>query len=176
MTNPVLESVRETFLSTKNLADRALAQLDDEQLHASLVADGNSVATIVRHVGGNLHSRWTDFLTSDGEKPWRNRDEEFDERTLSRENLLQDWDSGWACLFATLEGLNDGDLEKVVQIRAEDLTVIRALDRQIAHYSYHIGQIVLIARTLRAEKWISLSIARGKSADFNRELFGERGA
>jgi uncharacterized damage-inducible protein DinB len=171
--SPVLDAARETFASTKELGDRALAQLDDSQLHTCLVSGGNSVAVIVRHVAGNMRSRWIDFLDSDGEKPWRNRDQEFAEPDDSREQLLADWNAGWACLFAALDPLTDADLGRTVQIRGQDLTVVRAIDRQISHYGYHIGQIVLIARTICGDRWETLSIARGRSAEYNRDLFGD---
>ena len=173
MIHPVIEAARETFASTKELGDNAIAQLDDAELNKSLVADGNSVAVIVRHVAGNMRSRWTDFLHSDGEKPWRNRDEEFAVPDEPRSELMANWQAGWACLFAALDSLTDADLARSIRIRGQDLSVARAIDRQLAHYGYHVGQIVFIARTLRGERWSTLSIARGKSEDFNRELFGD---
>jgi len=173
MKDPLVEAARETFASTKDLGDKAMAQLGDAELHQCLGADGNSIAVIVRHVAGNMRSRWTDFLHSDGEKPWRNRDQEFAIPDEPRAELLANWQAGWACLFSALDTLTDRDLERTVHIRGQGLSVARAINRQLSHYGYHIGQMVLIARALRGDRWKTLSIARGKSDDYNRELFGD---
>jgi hypothetical protein len=160
-------AIRE-FRRAKALADGAMAQITAEQFFAAPSEGDNSIAVIVKHVGGNLLSRWTDFLTSDGEKPARNRDIEFvvtidDTRQL----LMQQWESGWAALFSAIESLNDADLERTVTIRGEPLTVLQAINRQLAHYSYHVGQIVYVAKHYAGSSWRSLSIPRGRSAEFN---------
>jgi len=158
--------VRE-FHRTKQLAERAVAQLGDAQLHAQLDPESNSVAIIMVHMSGNLRSRWTDFLTTDGEKPWRHRDGEFDAQTLTRDTLLASWDEGWAVLFATLATLTDDDLTRTVTIRGEGHTVLAALTRQLGHYSGHAFQIVFLAKHLAGPAWSTLSIGRGQSAAYN---------
>ena len=156
------------FRRTKSLADGALAQITLKQFFAAPSEGDNSIAVIVKHVGGNLLSRWTDFLTSDGEKPGRNRDVEF-EITASdtQQALMQQWESGWAALFSALEPLGDADLERTVTIRGEPLTVLQAINRQLTHYSYHVGQIVYVAKHHAGSSWRTLSVAKGKSAEFN---------
>ena len=161
--------VRE-FQKTKQLADRAIAQLTDAQLQARLDDDGNSVAMLMQHVAGNLRSRWTDFLTSDGEKPWRNRDAEFEPPAGTRAELLASWEQGWAVLFATLDGLTDDDLPRTVTIRSEGQTVLAALARQLGHYAGHAYQIVFLAKHLQGPAWTTLSIARGQSSAYTDAL------
>jgi len=160
-------AIRE-FKRTKGLADGAIAQITIEQFFAASHHADNSIAVIVKHVGGNLLSRWTDFLTSDGEKPGRNRDNEF--QIVSgdtKPRLLQQWESGWAALFSALEPLSDADLDRTVTIRGEPLTVLQAITRQLPHYSYHVGQIVYIAKHHAGSSWRTLSVPKGKSAAFN---------
>lgn len=159
----VLESIRSEFARYKKLAEGAISQLPDEALSAPGPNDGNSIATVCWHVSGNLHSRFTDFLTSDGEKPWRNREEEFDRRTVSRAELLTKWDQGWATLYASIDALRDEDLSGSVIIRRESLSVHEALHRSLAHTAYHVGQIVYLAKAFRGQDWTSLSIPRGGS-------------
>jgi Protein of unknown function (DUF1572) len=156
------------FKRAKALADGAIAQVTSEQFFAAPSGTDNSIGVIVKHVGGNLLSRWTDFLASDGEKPGRNRDLEF-EITVddSRESLLARWESGWAVLFSALESLRDADLKSVVRIRGEPLTVLQAINRQLTHYSYHVGQIVYVAKHYVGPSWRSLSIPKTKSQEFN---------
>jgi hypothetical protein len=170
MSESYIQLVIREFKRLKSLADGAMSQITDEQFFASPGTDDNSVAVIVKHMGGNLISRWTDFLTSDGEKPGRNRDLEF-EITVddTRQFLMQQWESGWAALFSALEPLNDTDLERTVAIRGESLTVLQAINRQLAHYSYHVGQIVYVAKHYAGSSWRSLSIPKGKSAEFNKK-------
>jgi uncharacterized protein DUF1572 len=156
------------FRRAKTLADGAMAQITSAQFFAAPSENDNSVAVIVKHVGGNLLSRWTDFLTSDGEKPGRNRDTEFEVTTDdTRELLMRQWEAGWATLFSAIEPLSDPDLERTVTIRGEPLTVLQALNRQLTHYSYHVGQIVYVAKHYAGSSWRSLSIPKGKSAEFN---------
>lgn len=157
------------FKRMQSLADRAMAQLSDEHFFAVPSPGDNSVAVIVKHVGGNLISRWTDFLTSDGEKPGRDRDVEFRiEPGDTRERLLQQWTRGWATLFDALEPLGDADMTRTVTIRGEPLTVLQAVNRQLTHYAYHVGQIVYVAKHHCGAAWNSLSIPPGQSVAFNR--------
>ena len=157
------------FKRLKSLGDGALSQISDEQFFACPAAGDNSVAVIVKHVGGNLVSRWADFLTTDGEKPGRNRDAEFQITAEDdRERLLQVWERGWTLLFAALEPLRDSDLGRTLTIRSEPLTVLQAVNRQLTHYAYHVGQIVYIAKHFCGPSWRSLSIPVGRSAEFNR--------
>jgi hypothetical protein len=160
------------FEGNKRLADRAIAQLADEKLRMALDPNTNSIAVIMKHVAGNLISRWTDFLTSDGEKPGRNRDEEFVDTFGSRAELLDCWERGWARLFETLRGLQPADLERTVFIRGEAHTVPLAMSRSLGHACYHIGQIVQLARVLAGDHWQTLTIARGQSEQFNQANWG----
>lgn len=154
----------------KNLAEGAMAQVRDEQLMAALDGEMNSIAVIVKHMAGNMRSRWTDFLTSDGEKPDRNRDTEFMAPPQTREALTEMWEAGWNCLFTALQPLSDADLGRTVIIRGEAHSVMQAINRQVAHYSYHCGQIVFLAKHFCAEEWKSLSVPRGGSAGFNERV------
>jgi hypothetical protein len=158
------------FRFYKKLGERAMAQVTDEQLIAVLDGEMNSIAVIVKHMAGNMRSRWTDFLTSDGEKPDRNRDSEFVEPPVTREALLGMWEEGWQCLFGALEPLSEEDLQRTVTIRGEAHSVMQAIHRQIAHYSYHVGQIVLLAKHFKRDEWQSLSVPRRQSAEFNRRV------
>jgi len=167
----VIASAVETLGGWKRLADRAIEQLTDDQLHKALDPETNSVAVIMKHIAGNMRSRWTEFLTSDGEKPWRQRDNEFVDDIASGEELQQIWEQGWKCLFDALSELNDSDLDKEVCIRGKPYTVIGAIDRQIVHCGYHIGQIVLVARILARDNWRTLSIPRGESEEYNRRTW-----
>jgi hypothetical protein len=156
------------FKRTKALADAAMAQITPDQFFAVPSEGDNSIAIIVKHVGGNLLSRWVDFLTSDGEKPGRNRDMEFEIiGGDTQQSLMHQWESGWAALFSALDPLNDADLERTVTIRGEPLTVLQAINRQLTHYSYHAGQIVYVAKHYAGSSWRSLSIPKAKSASFN---------
>src|SRR4051794_38114219 len=164
------------FLYNKDLADRAVAQLTDEQLHQVLHPETNSIAVIMKHVAGNLISRWTDFLTSDGEKPWRNRDDEFVDTFQSRAEVLEHWERGWHVLLQTLSSLTADDLAKTVTIRGEGHTVPLALARSLGHTCYHIGQIVQVARIHAGDAWNTLTIPRGGSEQFNQSRWGQQGA
>ena len=169
----VLTSVIQQFHEQKRMAEQAAGQLSFEQLKQPLDENTNSIAVIMKHVAGNALSRWTDFLTSDGEKPWRRRDTEFIDDFASRDELTAYWERGWGCLFATLGTLTDDDLFKTVTIRGRQHTVIQAILRQIDHYGYHIGQIVLIARILAKNEWKTLTIPRGQSEQYNRREWKE---
>jgi hypothetical protein len=154
----------------KQLAERGMAQIDDEQLFAVLDGEMNSIAVIVKHMAGNMRSRWTDFLTSDGEKPDRNRDSEFEEPPATREAVYALWEEGWQCLFSALAPLSDADLNRTITIRGEPHSVMQAINRQVAHYAYHCGQIVLLAKHFNAAEWKSLSVPRKQSGEFNRRV------
>ena len=158
------------FAYYKKLGERAIAQVSDEQLTQTLDDEANSIATIVKHMAGNMRSRWPDFLTSDGEKPNRNRDSEFEEPPATRADLLQTWEAGWTCLFSALEPLSDADLTRTITIRGEAHSVMQAINRQLAHYPYHVGQIVLLAKHFCCDRWQSLSVPRRGSAEFNRRV------
>jgi hypothetical protein len=159
----------------KQLADRAMAQVTDEQLFTALDPEANSIAIIVKHMAGNMRSRWTDFLTTDGEKPDRDRDCEFVEPPATRRDLIETWEGGWACLFHALEPLADEDLDRTITIRGEAHSVTQAINRQVAHYPYHVGQIVLLAKHFTQGQWQVLSVPKNKSQEFNQQVAsGER--
>jgi hypothetical protein len=158
------------FRYYKNLTERAMAQVSDEQLLTVLDPEMNSIAVLVKHMAGNMRSRWTDFPTSDGEKPDRDRDSEFMDPPQTREALMKMWEQGWDCLFSALRPLSDEDLKRTVLIRGEAHSVMQAINRQLAHYVYHCGQIVLLAKHHQSEKWQSLSVPRGRSGSFNRRV------
>jgi hypothetical protein len=147
-----------------------MAQLSDAQLFASLDAESNSIAIIVKHMTGNMRSRWTDFLTTDGEKADRNRDSEFVDPPATRDALMRDWEDGWARVFRAIETLTDADLTRTVTIRSEEHSVMQAINRQLAHYPQHVGQIILLAKHYAGERWQTLSVARNRSAEFNRRV------
>jgi Protein of unknown function (DUF1572) len=170
-----LSATINAFEANKRLADRAVAQVPDDKLHVALNADTNSIAVIMKHVAGNLLSRWTDFLTTDGEKPERNRDGEFADSFRDRTDLLEFWERGWACLMGTLKSLKPEDLEKTVLIRGEPHSVPLALERSLGHFCYHIGQIVQLARIHAGKSWEILTIKRGGSEQFNKENWGRSG-
>lgn len=169
-----LSSAVRQFSYYKQLGEKAVAQLEDAGLFWKPDGEANSIAVIVRHLRGNMLSRWTNFLTEDGEKSWRDRDAEFESEPESREQLMQHWEEGWNCLFGALQSISDTDLERVIYIRNEGHSILEAINRQISHYCYHVGQIVYIARMLKgARGWESLSIPRNASADYNAGKFGE---
>jgi len=169
-TTSYLEDSIALFHYYKKLAERAMEQVKDEQLTAVLDNEMNSIAIIVKHMAGNMRSRWTDFLTADGEKPNRNRDNEFVDPPVSRDALNKMWEEGWAILFAALAPLSEADLGKTVLIRGEPHSVMQAINRQIAHYAHHCGQIVMLAKHFQAGEWNSLSVPRGQSAQFNKKV------
>jgi hypothetical protein len=168
----VIEAALASFRANKGWADKAIGQLPDEKLHIALDANTNSIAVIMKHVAGNLLSRWTDFLAADGEKPWRNRDDEFVDSFGSRGELIDYWNAGWQRLFETLESLAPSDLGQTVVIRGEPHSVPLAIQRSLAHCGYHVGQIILIARILAGENWNTITIPRGGSATFNQRVWG----
>ncbi len=168
-----LSSATRQFKMYKGLGEKAIAQMKDEALMERANEDSNSVATIVKHLWGNMLSRWTDFLTTDGEKPWRQRDAEFDNDVRTREELMNKWEEGWQCLFNALESITDADLERIIYIRNEGHTILEAINRQIAHYAYHVGQIVYIAKLYSNDDWQTLSIARNQSSAYNAGKFSQ---
>jgi len=165
-----LESVKKRFLIYKSLGDKAMEQLEEENLFWQYNEASNSIAMIVHHLWGNMLSRWTNFLTEDGEKEWRDRDQEFEKVIKTKEELILKWDAGWECLFAAIDSLTNEDLDKTVYIRRQPLTVIDAINRQLAHYSYHIGQIVYLGKMQLNDRWFSLSIPKGNSKEFNDKM------
>lgn len=169
-TTSYMEDVRAVFRQSKKLADGAIAQVAEADLARTLNPEMNSIAIVMKHMAGNMLSRWTDFLTTDGEKPTRNRDDEFENPPATRAELLAYWERGWDCLFDALDLLTDADLARTITIRGEAHSVMQAINRQVAHYSYHIGQIVLLAKHFKSEDWKSLSVPRGKSEEFNRKV------
>jgi hypothetical protein len=169
-TTSFLQDSLTLFRYNKKLAERAMEQVNDEQLFSALDAEANSIAIIVKHMAGNMRSRWTDFLTTDGEKPNRNRDSEFVDPAPTRKALLEDWEDGWSRLFAALEELTDGDLGRRVTIRGEAHSVLQAINRQLGHCAYHVGQIVLLAKHFACDRWQSLSVPRNQSEEFNRRV------
>jgi len=169
-TTSYIEDSQKLFLHYKKLAENAMEQVTDEQLFSVLDEEANSIAIIVKHMAGNMRARWTDFLTTDGEKPNRNRDSEFVDPPATRTALLEVWEEGWACVFHALEPLTDADLTRTVTIRGEAHSVMQAVNRQVAHYAHHIGQIVLLAKHFAHDHWQSLSVPRNKSAEFNRRV------
>jgi len=168
-----LVSVRKQFEYYKMLGEKTFSQLSDDQLFWQYNEESNSIGTIVKHLWGNMLSRWTDFLTSDGEKEWRMRDAEFENDLSNREELLAKWNESWQCLFAAINSLTEADLEKEIFIRNQGHTVVEAINRQLAHYPYHVGQIVFIGKMLCSNNWTSLSIPRGNSKEFNAEKFSK---
>jgi hypothetical protein len=170
LTTSYIEDALAIFQQYKQLGEKAIAQVTDEQLFASLDEESNSIAIIVKHMTGNMRSRWTDFLTSDGEKPSRNRDSEFADPPETRHALVRDWEEGWACVFLALEPLTDADLGRTVTIRGEAHSVMQAINRQVAHYAMHVGQIILLAKHYAGAQWQTLSVARNRSGEFNNKV------
>jgi len=170
LTTSYIEDSLELLRYYKKLAERAMAQVTGEQLYTTLDEEMNSIAIVVKHMVGNMRSRWTDFLTTDGEKPDRHRDTEFVEPPPTREALMQAWEDGWKIVFGAIEPLSDADLARTVTIRGEAHSVMQAINRQLAHYSYHVGQIVMLAKHFAHDRWQSLSVPRNRSADFNQKV------
>ena len=172
MSTTYLTSIKTRFEFYKDLGDKTFTQLSNEQLFWQYNEASNSIGIIVKHLWGNMLSRWTDFLTSDGEKDWRLRDAEFENNIANREELLAKWEEGWSSLFNAINPLTEEDLTKEILIRKEILSVVDAINRQLAHYAYHVGQIVFIGKMLGGNHWTSLSIPKGKSKEYNNDKFG----
>ena len=170
MENDYLQSALRLFRYYKSLADKSLERVDEARIHYCLNEESNSISLLVRHMSGNMLSRWTDFLSSDGEKPWRNRDSEFEIPDWNKEEMMSFWEKGWTTLFNALEPLKAQDLDKLVYIRNEGHTVMEAINRQLAHYAYHTGQIVFLAKAI-TDHWESLSIPRNQSGGYNADKF-----
>lgn len=166
--NDYLETAIRRLKYYKELGDKTFAQLNEWDFHYQPNDESNSIATIIQHLSGNMLSRWTNFLTEDGEKEWRKRDEEFDVHQYTKEQLVALWEKGWACFLDTLSSLKKKDLKKTVTIRQEELTVIDAINRQLAHYPYHIGQIIFLAKIIKNKNWQNLSIPKGNSQAYNQ--------
>ncbi len=169
-TTSYVEDTLAVFRYYKRLAERAMEQVTDEQLFTAIDQEANSIAVIVKHMAGNMRSRWSDFLTTDGEKPDRDRDSEFVDPPSTRQELMAMWEDGWNRVFAAIEPLTDADLGRTVNIRGEAHSVMQAVNRQLAHYPHHVGQIVLLAKHFASDHWQSLSVPRNKSAEFNRRV------
>lgn len=165
-----LDSVIKRFKEYKVLGEKTFDQLEDEEMHFQPNEASNSIAVIIQHMSGNMLSRWTNFLSEDGEKEWRNRDDEFEVHKFSKQQLINKWDEGWKVLLQTLESLTENDLFKTITIRSQPLNVVDAINRQFAHYSYHVGQIVYLGRWIRQGEWKSLSIAKNKSTEYNQKM------
>lgn len=165
-----LESVIKRFKEYKVMGEKTFDQLNDEEMHFQPNEESNSIAVIIQHLHGNMLSRWTNFLTEDGEKQWRKRDDEFELHKFSKEQLIDKWNEGWNVFLDTLESLTANDLSKTITIRSQPLNVVDAINRQMAHYSYHVGQIVYLGRWIRQSEWKSLSIPKNKSNEFNQKM------
>lgn len=168
-----LVSAIKQFEYYKSLGDKTFNQLTFEEMQWQSNEASNSISVIVKHIMGNMLSRWTHFLTEDGEKSWRNRDAEFEDTYTSKEDLIASWESGWFCLFDALKSLKNENLEQIIYIRNEGHTVTEAINRQLAHYPYHIGQIVFLGKLLKDEHWLSLSIPKGNSSNYNEDKFNK---
>lgn len=169
-TGGFLSSAIKRLLYYKDLGDKTFEQLTVEDLHFTPGEGSNSIAVIVQHMHGNMLSRWTDFLTSDGEKEWRKRDAEFEEQNLNKQQLIELWKEGWKCLLDALRALSNADLEKTIYIRTEPLPVVDAINRQLAHYPYHVGQIIYLGKMIKNKNWKNLSIPKGESASYNNKM------
>ena len=172
--NEFLKSAVKRLSYYKELADKTFVQLSDDDLYFQTNEASNSIAVIIQHMAGNMLSRWTDFLTSDGEKEWRNRDAEFEDQRMSREELLAYWEKGWACCLDAIASLKEEDLLKTIYIRSEGMPAIDAINRQLAHYPYHVGQILYIGRMIKDQRWQNLSIPRGQSDQFNKSMTAKK--
>jgi hypothetical protein len=171
MNSDYMISVKRQFEYYKNLGEKTIDQIEEQKLFYKFNEDSNSIAIIVQHLWGNMMSRWTDLMTTDGEKEWRKRDEEFEEHIKTKDDLIKKWNEGWACLFKALNSLKEEDLNKTIYIRNQGQSVMDAINRQLAHYSYHVGQIVFLGKMLANDHWRSLSIPKNQSKEFNAGKF-----
>ena len=168
-----IHSARNQFQFYKSLGEKTIAQLDDDQLFWQYNNESNSIAVIIHHLSGNMKSRWTDFLHSDGEKPWRNRDHEFEDVLQERSEIMSAWNEGWETLFNALDEINEHNLDQIIYIRNQEHSIIEAIHRQLPHYAYHVGQIVYLGKMLLNSNWNTLSVAKGKSKEFNDQKFSK---
>lgn len=173
MNDSYLESAIKQFEYYKSLGNKTFEQLQFDELQKEFAQDSNSIAIIVKHLVGNMLSRWTDFLTEDGEKTWRQRDMEFIDTFHSKDDIITNWNKGWNCLFEAIRPLKDNDMERIIYIRNQGHTVTEAINRQLCHYAYHVGQMVFIGKLLKGEQWQSLSIPKGDSSKYNQEKFSK---
>ncbi len=173
MQNSYLSSCIKQFQYYKQLGDKTFNQISNKDIHWQFNDDSNSVAIVVKHIVGNMLSRWTNFMTEDGEKNWRERDAEFLDTYVSKNDMLLSWENGWQCLFKAIKPLKEEDLEKIIYIRNQGHTVTEAINRQLAHYSYHVGQIVFFGKMINGENWKSLSIPKGQSTTYNAKKFAK---
>ncbi|MCB0462936.1 MAG: DUF1572 family protein [Flavobacteriaceae bacterium] len=173
MTSSYLTSIIKQFEYYKNLGEKTFSQITDSDLHWQYNSESNSIAIITKHLVGNMLSRWTNFLTEDGEKTWRERDQEFEDTYSNKEEMLKAWQKGWKCLFEAIIPLKEKQLEQIVYIRNQGHTVTEAINRQLAHYAYHVGQLVFLGKMIKGDNWKSLSIPKGKSTAFNQEKFAQ---
>jgi hypothetical protein len=176
MSSPILDTTLSELRKVKRLADQAIGQLDDAQLWTRLDPESNSVGVLMRHMAGNMRSRWTNFRTTDGEKPDRQRDQEFEDVTIGRTELLAEWEDGWQRVFDALSSITDADLEDTIYIREEPHTIYRAIVRQIVHYAGHTYQMLAIGKHLKGSGWATLSVPRGQSDEFNRRMLAAQRA
>ena len=168
-----LNSIKNQFEYYKSVGEKTFDQMDEKDLFWQYNDESNSIAIIVNHLWGNMKSRWTDFLTSDGEKDWRNRDLEFESVIKTKDELFTKWNEGWDCLFNALESITEQNFDKKIYIRNQEHSILEAINRQFAHYSYHIGQIVYVGRMIKGSEWTSLTIPKGQSTEFNKEKFSK---
>ncbi|MEZ4797308.1 MAG: DUF1572 family protein [Flavobacteriaceae bacterium] len=173
MTNSYLTSAIKQFEYYKSLGEKTFSQINDTDIHWQYNSESNSITIITKHLVGNMLSRWTNFLTEDGEKAWRERDQEFENTYTNKEEMLRAWEKGWACLFDALRPIKYSQLEQIVYIRNQGHTVTEAINRQLAHYAYHVGQIVFLGKMIQGDNWQSLSIPKGKSNVYNQEKFAK---
>jgi len=173
MNNSYLNSIIKQFEYYKMLGDKSIEQLNDANINWQFNAQSNSVSIIVKHIVGNMLSRWTNFLTEDGEKEWRHRDAEFEDSYTTKDEMILAWEKGWQCLFDAITPLTETDLEHIIYIRNQGHTVTEAINRQLAHYSYHVGQLVFVARMIVGNNWQSLSVPKGESSSYNKEKFSK---
>lgn len=173
MNKSYIKSIQKQFSYYKSLGNKTFDQLDDTQIHWRLNEDSNSIAIITKHIVGNMLSRWTNFYTEDGEKEWRHRDTEFEDTYNSKTEMINAWEKGWDCLFEVIDPLKEEDLERIIYIRNEGHSVLEAINRQLCHYSYHVGQLVYVGKLIKGEQWKSLSIPKNQSAIYNKEKFGK---
>ncbi len=173
MNSTYLESVIKQFTYNKSLGDKTFEQLNDEDIHWKYNEYSNNIAIVVKHIVGNMLSRWTNFLTEDGEKEWRHRDTEFEDTYKTKEEMLLAWEKGWQCLFDAITPLKAEDLERIIYIRNEGHTVVEAINRQLAHYAYHTGQIVFIGTLIKNNDWKNLSVLKGQSTNYNQKKFSK---
>lgn len=169
-----LENVKFEFHRYKTMGDKTFAQLSENDIHWTYSEGDNSIALIVKHMVGNMLSRWTHFLTEDGEKSWRNREMEFEAPYPTKKEMLQAWEKGWQCLFTALDSINPSNFGNKITIRGQEHTIVEAINRQLAHYASHVGQIVLLGKMIRGKDWQSLSIPKGGSKAFNQKMFGSQ--